>query len=110
MNKSNQISLRKTTVTDLEMLFQFQLDKEAIHLAAFTPKDPTDKIAYMTKFKRLLEDPTITNRTIIVDKQIVGSIAKFIMEGHLTKIILFTSTNSSASNFKNIFRLGIFAP
>lgn len=81
MNKSNQISLRKTTVTDLEMLFQFQLDKEAIHLAAFTPKDPTDKIAYITKFKRLLEDPTITNRTIIVDKQIVGSIAKFIMEG-----------------------------
>ncbi|MEO8665627.1 MAG: GNAT family N-acetyltransferase [Ignavibacteria bacterium] len=81
MNKINQISLRPTTVTDLEKLFQFQLDKEGIHLAAFTPKDPTDKTAYMTKFKKILEDPTITNRTIIVDKQIVGSIAQFIMEG-----------------------------
>ncbi len=80
MTKSNQISLRQTIVTDLEKFFEFQLDKEAMHLAAFTPKDPTDKIAYMTKFKRLLEDPTITMKTIIVDRQIAGSVAKFLME------------------------------
>lgn len=80
MTKSNQISLRQTIMTDLEKFFEFQLDKEAMHLAAFTPKDPTEKIAYMTKFKRLLEDPTITMKTIIVDRQIAGSVAKFLME------------------------------
>lgn len=80
MINSHQISLRLTTVKDLEEFFQFQLDREGIYLAAFTPKDPTDKIAYIAKYTKHLEDPTITTRTIMVDKQIVGSIAKFVIE------------------------------
>jgi len=80
MIKSHQISLRPTTVKDLEKFFQFQLDKEGINLAAFTPKDPTDKTAYITKYTKHLEDPTIKTRTIMVGKQIAGSIAKFVIE------------------------------
>lgn len=76
-----QVTLRPTQVPDLELLFQFQLDKEAIHLAAFTPKDPTDKKAYIEKFTKLLHDPTIHMQTILVDETIAGSIAKFLMEG-----------------------------
>ena len=41
MNSESEIILRPTTVRDLETLFTFQVDKEAIHQAAFTPKDPT---------------------------------------------------------------------
>lgn len=79
-NKLN-IQLRPTEVADLDDLFQFQLNKEASYLAAFTPKDPTDKTAYLTKYTKLLSDPTVNNQTIIVDNVIVGSVAKFIMEG-----------------------------
>lgn len=79
-NKLN-IKLRPTEISDLDNLFQFQLDKEGGYLAAFMPKDPTDKSAYINKHTKLLNDPTINNQTIIFDNTVVGSIAKFIMEG-----------------------------
>lgn len=75
------ITLRPTTVEDLEILFTFQLDTEALHLAAFTPKDPTDKAAYIEKYTKLLSEPTVNNQTILFENQIVGSIAKFVMFG-----------------------------
>lgn len=75
------IKLRPTGIADLVTLFQFQLDKEGGYLAAFMPKDPTDKEAYINKFTKLLDDPTVNNQTILLDNIIVGSIAKFIMKG-----------------------------
>ena len=75
------IKLRPTEIADLDTLFQFQLDKEGGYLAAFMPKDPTDKTAYLTKHTKLLSDPTVNNQTILVNNIIVGSVAKFVMEG-----------------------------
>ncbi|MDQ1859077.1 GNAT family N-acetyltransferase [Chryseobacterium sp. WLY505] len=75
------IKLRPTVVEDLETLFQFQLDDEANHLAAFTSKDSANKEAYIAKFTKLLADPTVNNQTIIAGTVTVGSIARFIMEG-----------------------------
>ena len=77
----SEIKLRKTVVDDLEYFFKFQLDKEANSLAAFTSKDPTDKSAYLIKYTKLLSDPTVNDQTIMVDDIIVGSIAKFEIEG-----------------------------
>jgi ribosomal-protein-alanine N-acetyltransferase len=81
MIQNRQVKLRQTQTSDLEFLFQFQIDKEAIHLAAFTPKDPEDKKAYLEKYKKHLNDPTINMQTILVDEMIVGSVAKFEVEG-----------------------------
>ena len=81
MINNPQIVLRQTEIDDLEWFFQFQLDKEAIHLAAFTPKDPTDKPAYLTKYSKLLDEPTVNMRTILFDNKIVGSISKFEIDG-----------------------------
>jgi len=80
MTKST-IILKETVKDDLHTLFQFQLDEEAIHLAAFTPKDPNDKNAYLEKYGRHLADPTINMCSILLDGVIVGSIAKFMMHG-----------------------------
>ena len=74
------ITLTKTEVSDLDALFQFQLDEEANYLAAFTPKDRHDKAAYIEKYSKFLTDPTNNTRTIRVDGVIVGSIAKFVIE------------------------------
>ncbi|MGB4774324.1 MAG: GNAT family N-acetyltransferase [Daejeonella sp.] len=79
-NKLN-IKLRPTRISDLDNLFEFQLDKEGGYLAAFMPKDPTDKSAYINKHTKLLNDPTVNNQTIIFANTIIGSIAKFVMEG-----------------------------
>ncbi len=81
MINNNEIILRKTEITDLAFLFIFQLDNDANYLAAFTSKDPTDKTAYLQKYSKLLNDPTINMQTIIVDNSIAGSIAAFEMEG-----------------------------
>lgn len=74
------ITLPETTTEDLNALFQFQIDEEAIHLAAFTPKDPHDKTAYIEKYAKLLADPTINMRTIKADGEIVGSVSKFVID------------------------------
>lgn len=80
-NNSPDIKLRPTKISDLDVLFEFQLDKEGGYLAAFMPKDPTDRSAYISKYTKLLDDPTVNNQTITLDNIIVGSIAKFEMEG-----------------------------
>ena len=90
--ESTQIKLRPTEVSDLEILFHFQLDEEAIYLAAFTPKDPSDKKAYIEKYSKHLNDPTINRQTILVDGKIVGSVAKFIIEGD-TEITYWVDKN-----------------
>ncbi|GAB2873677.1 GNAT family N-acetyltransferase [Hymenobacter ruber] len=78
---ARSITLTETVRDDLDTLFLFQTDEEAIHLAAFTPKDPSDKGAYLEKYVKHLADPTIHMRTIKADNEIVGSIAKFLMHG-----------------------------
>ncbi|PSK83747.1 RimJ/RimL family protein N-acetyltransferase [Prolixibacter denitrificans] len=81
-NHQPDIKLRPTKIPDLDILFQFQTDKESGYLAAFMPKDPTDKAAYISKYTKLLDDPTVNNQTITLNNIIVGSVAKFVMEGH----------------------------
>jgi RimJ/RimL family protein N-acetyltransferase len=81
MKDKKEITLRKAQIADLEHFFIFQLDQEANYLAAFTAKDPTDKIAYLEKYGKFLHDKTINMQTIMVDGVIAGSIAKFEMEG-----------------------------
>ena len=76
-----EIKLRPTKISDLKILFQFQPYQDGGYLAAFMPKYHTDQTAYLTKHSRLLEDPTVSNQTILPEGNIVGSIGKFILEG-----------------------------
>lgn len=82
MTTDTSLQLRPTTIADLTYLFEFQTDPRAIYLAAFTPKDPSDKVAYINKYTKILDDPTSNNHTILLDNLVVGSIAKFILDGH----------------------------
>ena len=62
-NKKLDIKLRPTEFSDLEILFQFQLDKEGGYLAAFMPKNHSDITTYLDKYQKLLNDPTVNNHT-----------------------------------------------
>lgn len=54
MTENNlNIKLRPTEISDLDILFEFQLDKESGYLAAFMPQNPTDKLAYKEKHTKL---------------------------------------------------------
>lgn len=81
MNNIKYVTLKPTKLSDLELFFQFQLDVEAIYMAAFTPENPQDKEAYMKKYSRLLQNPTINMKTIFCGNEVAGSISKFEMDG-----------------------------
>ena len=81
MKPSIEITLRPTQIADLDTLFVFQCDKEAGYLAAFMPKDPNDKEAYIQKYSKLLLEPSVNNQTIVLEGIILGSIAKFEIAG-----------------------------
>jgi [ribosomal protein S5]-alanine N-acetyltransferase len=82
---TNRIALFETEISDLNAFYQFQLDKEANYLAAFTPKEPLDETAYINKFTIHLADPTINMKSIKFNDILVGSIAKF-MRGNEAEI------------------------
>src|SRR5687767_2067577 len=75
------MTLRKSIESDLEIFFINQLDDEANHMAAFTPKDPTDKEAYIGKWKKLLALPSIHMQTILLEDKIAGTVLKFEIQG-----------------------------
>lgn len=50
-------------------------------MAAFTAKDPADRTSFLDKYTKTLVEPTIRSCTILVGEAIVGSIAKFEIDG-----------------------------
>lgn len=71
------ITLHKTTLEDLEILFLFQADEEANQVAAFNSENPSDKDAYMSKWTRIVANPAINMQSIFIEDNIVGSVIHF---------------------------------
>jgi [ribosomal protein S5]-alanine N-acetyltransferase len=79
-------TLRKTTEIDLPFLFEQQFDNEAGYMSAFTSKEWKDEQAYISKWKRLLQDPSVHQETIMIEGAVAGTVAKFEINGeaHIT--------------------------
>lgn len=75
------VTLRDIHASDLPILFEHHLDKEANNMAAFTPKDPTDRDAFMKHWGDLLADDSIIIQTIVADRQVAGYILSFEISG-----------------------------
>jgi RimJ/RimL family protein N-acetyltransferase len=75
------VILRDLTESDLPILFEHQNDPEASWMAAFVSRDPSDRDAFMTHWKRLLADPTVTNKAILWNNQVAGSIGGYFLDG-----------------------------
>lgn len=76
-----EFMLRESKASDLEVFFLNQLDDESNQMAAFTSENPSDKEAYMEKWKRLLTDETVHMKTIIYNDEVAGVIAKYEIDG-----------------------------
>lgn len=72
---TNNLFLRDVTDSDLPIFFEQQLDKDANVMAAFTSKDPTDRAAFMAHWAKIMADPGITIRTILVGGQVAGHVS-----------------------------------
>ena len=73
--------LRDMTEADLDVLFDIQDDDVGQHMAGFTSPDGGDRDSYVARKHRFLADDTTTNKVILVDDEIVGSVASFVVEG-----------------------------
>jgi RimJ/RimL family protein N-acetyltransferase len=75
------IILRDLTENDLPILFEHQNDPAASRMAAFLSRDPSDRDAFMTHWKRIIGDSTVTTKAILWNGQVVGSIGGFLWDG-----------------------------
>lgn len=76
MKIEKEIVLRKTEQADLATLFILQLYKVRDYLDAFTPKDPMDRVFYLEKWTKLISNPTINIKTIVINDLVRGSVKK----------------------------------
>lgn len=73
--------LRDVRDEDLDVLFEYWRDPESNRMAAFTAADPSDRAAFDARWARLRADPDVTNRTIVVDGEVVGTIGSWTQDG-----------------------------
>lgn len=75
MSDTNKdVMLRDVLESDLPIFFAQGQDPEALHMAAFTAKDPANLDAFNAHWNKILADDTITIKTIMFNKQVAGSI------------------------------------
>jgi RimJ/RimL family protein N-acetyltransferase len=80
------VELREVEDADLDAIFEQMRDPESVAMAAFTSPDPDDRARFDAHMARIRADPATTNRAIVEDGRLVGTIAGFVMEGdtHIT--------------------------
>ena len=77
----DKLVLRNVVNDDLPLFFEYQLDPEANHMAAFTAKDPTNQEAFMAHWHSILAEETNIIQTILCNGQVAGSVSSYLDEG-----------------------------
>ncbi|WP_139417434.1 GNAT family N-acetyltransferase [Agromyces laixinhei] len=77
MGEPHVVTLRATRAGDLDALFTFGQQAEAVQMAAFTAPDPSDRAMFDAHWRRLLDDPRTASRTIRADGTVVGSVGRW---------------------------------
>ena len=75
------VTLRSVTDGDLDPLFLWENDPRAIHMAAFTRADPSDRGAFDAHYERIRNDPAVILRAVDDDGEFVGTVGSFTLEG-----------------------------
>ena len=73
-----KVSLRDVVASDLSHFFEHQLDPEAVRMAAFTPRQ---REAFDAHWAKILENPEVDKRTILLGQDVAGSIGSFDRDG-----------------------------
>ena len=72
------VRLREVRQADLPVLFEHQRDPEAARMAVFPSRD---REAFLAHWARILADPKVTARTILLEGQVAGNILSFERSG-----------------------------
>jgi RimJ/RimL family protein N-acetyltransferase len=75
---SEAVTLREVEPDDLPILFEHQNDPLAAELAAFASRDEE---AFFPHWQRILADPTVHARAVLLDNRVVGNLVSFVQDG-----------------------------
>jgi RimJ/RimL family protein N-acetyltransferase len=75
---TNTVSIRDVKQDDLPILFDHQLDPDAVKMAAFPSRDWG---AFTAHWEKIMANENVINKTILCDGRVAGSLACFEMEG-----------------------------
>jgi RimJ/RimL family protein N-acetyltransferase len=74
---SSNVILRDVNEDDLPIFFEQQLDTTANYMAAFTAKNPSDKVVFKAHWEKIFNDERIIKKTIILNGEVAGQISSF---------------------------------
>lgn len=72
------LDIRTVVEDDLPAFFEHQRDPVAVRMAAFPSRDAD---AFRRHWERILADPTVVARTIVVDGRVAGNVVSFVRDG-----------------------------
>lgn len=73
----NQPYLRDVIPSDLPIFFSHQQEPQAVQMAAFTAKDPTDRTAFDLHWQKITKDANVFIQTILIQNQVAGSVLSY---------------------------------
>ena len=73
--------LRDLEDVELDQLFDWEQDRAAVEMAAFTRADPSDRDAFDAHYERIRNDLSVMLRAIDDGNGLVGTIGSFTMQG-----------------------------
>jgi len=71
---NQEIQLRDVREADFDIFFVQQQEPAAVHMAAFTAKDPSDRTAFDSHWAKVLADAGVTIQTILYQGAVAGSV------------------------------------
>ena len=75
---TSDVRLRDVTEDDLPILFEHQLDADAVRMAAFPARDEG---AFMTHWRSIMGDATVAAKTVVVNGDVAGNVVSFDRSG-----------------------------
>jgi len=79
----SEIQLRDVRENDLPIFYEQGREPAAVHMAAFTAEDPSDKEAFQIHWAKIRTDENILIQTILFEGRVAGHIASFDRFGDL---------------------------
>ena len=73
--------LRDVQDPDIPIFFDFLQSSRQQWQAAFIPEEPSNYDKHLEHWQKILNDPTVLNKTILLADQVVGHVGRWMLDG-----------------------------
>ena len=73
--------MRDVQDPDIPIFFDFLQSPRQQWQAAFIPEEPSNYDKHLEHWQKILNDPTVLNKTILLDDQVVGHVGRWMLDG-----------------------------